>query len=301
MSRSVSAAAQQPFPSLRAFAARRPVSTFCVAAVGLVLLVQTVLLVAGLDLTPGKLAELVILFGLALLLTAWIGGAPLVRQLLGGLARWRFGLGRWLLVLLAMPTLTVAVGLATGTFRTSPDGWGAVTIDYLVILVLIALTASIWEETAWAGFVQSRLIARRGLLIGSLLTAVPFALIHLPLAFESSGLARTTLTDAGISWAFVIGTAPFFRYLAGGLLVDTGGSILAVALLHASFNASGSLSIVPGGWQYALALVVLTILVASYRALRGRSLVHGAVPALSEPRSQSTSPSRQAGDQRATA
>ena len=48
MSRSVSTAAQRPFPSLRAFAARRPVSAFCVAAVGLVLLLQTLLLVAGL-------------------------------------------------------------------------------------------------------------------------------------------------------------------------------------------------------------------------------------------------------------
>ncbi|TFB93243.1 hypothetical protein [Cryobacterium sp. HLT2-28] len=88
---------------------------------------------------------------------------------------------------------------------------------------------------------------------------------------------------------------------AGGLLVDTGGSILAVALLHASFNTSGSLSIVPGGWQHALALVVLTILVAAYRSLRGRSLVRGTVPALAEPGSELRSRSGQAGDQRAAA
>ncbi|WP_166804586.1 CPBP family intramembrane glutamic endopeptidase [Cryobacterium algoritolerans] len=295
MSRSVSTHSRRPSSSLRAFAARRPVILFCAVAVGLTLMLQTLLLVEGLDLTPGKLAELVILFGFALLLTSWISGAPLARRLPAGLACWRFGLGRWLLVLLALPTLTVAVGLTTGTFRTSPDGWGAVTLDYLVILVLIALTASAWEETAWSGFVQSRLMADHGLLIGSLLTAVPFALIRLPLAFESSGLAGTSLTDAWISWAFVIGSAPLLRYLAGGLLVDTGGSILAVALLHASFIASGSLSIVPGGWQDALALVALTILVAAYRALRGRSLVRGTIPAPAGPRS------RPAGDQRATA
>jgi len=54
---------------------------------------------------------------------------------------------------------------------------------------------------------------------------------------------------------------------AGGLLVDTGGTILG----------------------------------AAYRALRGRSLVRGTVPALAEPGSESLSRSGQAGDQRAAA
>ena len=34
------------------------------------------------------------------------------------------------------------------------------------------------------------------------------------------------------------GRAPFFRYLIGMVLVDTGGSLLAAGLLHASFNAA---------------------------------------------------------------
>ena len=51
------------------------------------------------------------------------------------------------------------------------------------------------------------------------------------------------------------------------------GSVLAAAMLHASFNASGALSVVPDGWQYVPALVVLSVLVTVHRRLSGRSLV----------------------------
>jgi len=110
-----------------------------------------------------------------------------------------------------------------------------------------------------------------------LLTAIPFGLIHLPLAFEGDGWAGTTWTEAFVSWAFLLGALPFLRYVAGVLLVDTGGSVLAVAFLHASFNASGTLSVVPDGWQYVPALVVLTVIVSVHRRLRGRSLTAGSV------------------------
>ena len=138
-----------------------------------------------------------------------------------------------------------------------------------MFLALILLTASLWEETAWSGFVQRRLINRRGLLAGSLLTAIPFGLIHLPLAFEGDGWTGTTWHEAFVNWAFVLGALPFFRYLAGVLLVDTRGSVLAAAVLHASFNASGAMPVVPAGWQYVPALMVLTCLVVIHRRFRG--------------------------------
>jgi uncharacterized protein len=74
--------------------------------------------------------------------------------------------------------------------------------------------------------------------------------------------------------------APFFRYLLGTQLVDSGGSILAIGLLHASFNASRQVSAVPGGWQYVPAMIMLTIAVIAYRRWRGRSFTHGFAPAL---------------------
>jgi len=126
---------------------------------------------------------------------------------------------------------------------------------------------------------QARLMATRGLLIGSLLTAIPFFVIHIPLAFAEHGL-NTTAAQAALNLGLTALIAPVFRYLAGTQLIDTGGSILAIGLLHASFNASGQLSAVPGEWQYIPAVIVLTLAVIAYRRLRGRSFSHGFAPAL---------------------
>jgi len=60
-------------------------------------------------------------------------------------------------------------------------------------------------------------------------------------------------------WAILLVSAPFFRYLIGVVLIDTGGSLLAAGLLHASFNASGALPILSVGWQYIPAVIVLTL------------------------------------------
>ena len=151
------------------------------------------------------------------------------------------------MILLAMPTLTIAVAAVTGTLHSPDHGWAGEGSPTSRCSLLILLTASLWEETAWSGFVQRRLINRRGLLVGSLLTAIPFGLIHLPLAFEGDGWAGTTWNEAFVNWAFLLGALPFLRYVAGVLLVDTRGSVLAVAVLHASFNASGALSVTPTG------------------------------------------------------
>lgn len=67
----------------------------------------------------------------------------------------------------------------------------------------------------WAGFVQGRLMAARGRLMVSLFTAVPFFLIHLPLAFEAHGWKGTTWHDAVLDWALIGLAAPFLRYLIG--------------------------------------------------------------------------------------
>jgi hypothetical protein len=123
-------------------------------------------------------------------------------------------------------------------------------------------------------------MARHGLLVGSLLTAVPFFVIHLPLAFEANGWSGTTWQDALITWGVLLVAAPFQRYLVGALLIDTGGSTLAAGLMHASINAAGAMAIVAGGWQSVPALILLTLGVVVVRSRRGRSAVDGYAPAL---------------------
>jgi len=260
---------------------RHPVAAFTVIAIGLTWPAQFALLVLGEDLTPALLFELVVLLGAATFVTARTSGRAGVRRLYAGVVRWRIGLGRAVLLVTAMPVLTALVGAATGTLRTPPDGWGSMLALYLFdTFVYGLLLANLWEETAWGGFVQSRLMARHGLLTGSLLTAVPFIVIHIPLAFSERGWHGTTWGQAAVNWALLALVAPVFRYLAGTVLVDTGGSVLAVGLLHASFNAAGSMAAVPGEWQYIPAVIVLTVLVVAYRWWRGRSFTRGYAPAL---------------------
>jgi membrane protease YdiL (CAAX protease family) len=255
---------------------RHPVATFLVITIGFTWTALVVSLLAGWDLTPAKLAELVVLVGTATLVTAWTGGRAAVRRLFAGVVKWRIGVGIYLLVLAAVPVLTLLIAAATGTLRSPPGGWPAMIGIYLLFAVVFgALLGNVWEETAWAGFVQKRLMSRHGLLVGSLLTAIPFALIHLPLAFEEHGLKATTWGQAAATWALLIGAAPFVRYLVGMLLIDTGGSLLAVGLLHGSWNASSQLAAADGGWQFIPAVVVLTLLVAGYRLLRVRTVAGG--------------------------
>jgi membrane protease YdiL (CAAX protease family) len=275
--------AARPGP-VHAFVRRHPVGVFLTVAIGLTWAIQWAFLIAGQDLTPALLAELVILLGTSVWVTGVADGRAGVRRLFAGLVRWRIGIGRAAVLLLAMPVLTLLVAAATGTLERPAAGWpGIVGSYFFMALVYGALTANLWEETAWAGFTQSRLMSRHGLLVGSLLTAIPFFLIHIPLAFADKGLAGTPLREALFIWLLQALTAPFLRYLIGTVLVDTGGSTLAAGVLHGAFNAAGAMAVLQVGWQYVPALVLLTLLVTGYRTWRGRSAVDGDADVLLAP------------------
>src|SRR5688500_5966659 len=263
---------------IRAFAVRRPVLAFCVFAVGLSVSLIAALLIADVSVIPGKAAQVVIVPGTALLITAWLSGRAGVKRLLASLLRWRIGIARWLLVLLALPVLTLAIAAATGTLEAAPEGWLNIATTYLLTLLVLLITANLLEEMSWTGFVQTKLMDRHGLLRGALLTAIPVFVIHLPLSYETNGLYRTRWEDALLNWALLLVGLVFFRYLAGVLMLETNGSVLAVGVLHASFNASGGMDVTPDGWQYVPAVVLLTVLVAAYRALRGRPIDQPVAP-----------------------
>src|SRR3954452_2595184 len=169
-----------------------PVGTLLAISVSVTLVAQVASLLNGWSVMPAKLAELVLLLGGATLITAITGGRREVRRLFAGLTRGRIGVPASLLVIAALPVLTLAVAAVTGTLDRPSSGWLQVALLYLLFLVFGALTANLWEETVWAGFVQGRLMGRHGLLAGSVMTAVPFFIIHLPLAFEAKGWSGTT-------------------------------------------------------------------------------------------------------------
>jgi membrane protease YdiL (CAAX protease family) len=245
---------------------RYPVTAFAVGAIAPTWAIQFAFLARGWDLFPAMLLEMVFLLGSAVLVTAHTRGRAGVRRLFSGAVRWRMGTARFAVVLLALPVLTLLIAAVSGSIRAPDGGVGKEVLAYLFLtLVFGAVLGNVWEETAWAGFAQRRLMDRHGLLAGSLLTAIPFALIHLPLAFADHGLHGTSGRDLAITWTVLILTAPFFRYLLGTVLIDTGGSVLAVAILHASFNASGQITAVHGWWPSYAALIVLLALTVVWR------------------------------------
>src|SRR4051812_7149564 len=93
------------------------------------------------------------------------------------------------------------------------------------------LIVNLWEEMAWAGFVQRRAADLWGYAAGSVVTALLFSGIHLPLAFYGAHGAG----DIARNVAFMIVAGIGLRLLIGAFDVWGRGSILALGLIHATF------------------------------------------------------------------
>lgn len=232
---------------------RRTVVRYVTAVVATGMLLLTIPVVADLPVEP---------FLLLLVYVVYLGGAVLVarrtgpggiRRLFAGVLRWQIGWRSWAVVAGALPLTTLAVALVTGTLSAPADGWPATVGSYLfVTFVFGALILNIFEETAWQGLVQRNLTRDHGPLRAAMLTSVPFALVHLPLSF----VGDATMTEALVATALLLVFAPAMRYLMGRIDLATGGSLLAVGVMHASFNASGQLG-VTGEWQHIAGMALV--------------------------------------------
>ncbi|MGR6967388.1 CPBP family intramembrane glutamic endopeptidase [Geodermatophilus sp. URMC 61] len=240
--------ARRPVPApsggLRGRVARRPLTAFLVlvTAVGWPLMSVPALTAHGV-LPGGALPQepfalgttLLVMLPAALWVTAVADGPGAVRALLRRAVQWRFGAGWWAAVLLALPVLTLAVGVAAGRGLQTGDllatlASGALSVATAVLLV------HLWEETVWAGFFQGRLEQRYGFLPAAALTAVPFALIHLPLTLIGDLAAGSVAL--GIGGLLALGV--LMRLLVGATVRGAAGSLLAAGTVHATFNASNN-------------------------------------------------------------
>jgi membrane protease YdiL (CAAX protease family) len=171
----------------------------------------------------------------------------------------------WLLVpaALLVPAGTAAVGalLGVGTALSGSFVVGLALANVLSSVIVVNL----WEEMAWAGFVQRRAADRWGYVGGSVVTALLFTGIHLPLAFYGTH----GLGDIAYNVAVMIVSAIGLRLLIGAFDVWGRGSILTLALIHATFNATGDLLDPGHAWvRYA---VTLGLGLAAALVVRGRS------------------------------
>lgn len=250
--------------SFREFAVKHPYKAFLFIVIPLSVLAVGILAISKLPTEPGLLLLTYGgLLGMSLRITYWKEGKSGLKQLMGRLLKWRVGVGYYLLALVAIPLVTISLGMITGSFKLPAGGWEEVGLKYVLTLLSGALIINLWEETGWAGFFQTRIMKEKGLLKGSLITSLGFAAVHLPLALAMP-------PHEAVIYPFVLLIlAPFFRYLIGIVLLETGGSILIVGLLHASFNASNTFGI----FEVITTVIILTFLMAGLRKFKGKSLV----------------------------
>jgi len=258
----------RPRGAVARFIARHPIAAFLVGAYGvggpLLTLYVTAALPPLLTTIVGLAFTYVGLLGSALTVTWVIGGRHALLTFLARFFQWRFGVTRWAYIVLGLPVMTIAFAALSGTLQTPAGGWTTLVTSFLLqTFIYGALEVNVAEEGAWSGFVQGRLAERHGILGGALRTAPLFVAMHLPLQFAAGWTWASVAT--GVAALAVI--APFFRYLLGETLHATGGSLLAVGILHAAFNASGQLGF-PGGWQFLPAVIVLAVAVGLLRSIR---------------------------------
>jgi membrane protease YdiL (CAAX protease family) len=277
----------------RAFTVRRPITALLVLVIpaGWALLGVPALAAHGV-IPGGDLPVEVFALALTVLVmlpaTTWVvrvtEGRAGVRALFSRTFRWRFGVAWWATVLIALPLTTVVVGVALGDSLATADLAATLAREVPLMLLPIVLV-NLWEETAWAGFVQTRLDARHGLLAAAALTAVAFAGIHLPMLLADDDVSVSSfLVGAGL----LLGAALVVRIMVGVFLRATAGSVLAVAVLHGSWNGStgeGSLAddLLSGEQPVLAALIAAALVTAAAVALAGRRVTRGSADGTARP------------------
>jgi membrane protease YdiL (CAAX protease family) len=222
------------------------------------------------DETVGLMLTMFALFPSALFVTWAADGRPGVVRLFKRIARWRFGVGWWLAVLVGLPVLTVVFTLILGSSLESIDP-SRLFWDQLRLLLINFILVNLWEETAWAGVMQTRLERRHNIFVAAVLTALPFGFIHLPLAF----LSEITIASVLISLAAFILLGLFLRPLIGVVLRGSRDSLLAAGLMHSVFNRTnndnGIAASLLNGELYRLGiLIAVVVLIAALALLAGR-------------------------------
>ena len=235
-------------PALRGFAIAHPIATFLLLTFSIAYPLMTLVALAARGLIPGsgalerlpvppdEVAGLFLTLGALLpaaLYVTWAAeGRPGIMRLVRRITSWRFGLRWWLVILTALPLLTVAWGLLLGDSLRPVDPVRLV-LQQIPLLLTNVLLVNLWEEMAWAGIMQTRLERRHNLFVAALITAVPFAFAHWPLALFAPTLnASSVLTP--LPGYLLLGA--LVRPLFGLMLRATGNSLLAVALTHSMFN-----------------------------------------------------------------
>jgi uncharacterized protein len=273
---------------LRRFAARRPLTAFLVLGMSLGYALSFVWglayygvipgggLADALHIAPDELVGAAILIGLfpAALFVTWASdGRAGVRILLRRAVHWRVSPWWWLTVLFGLPILTVGLALLLGD-DLRPVDISSLVVSQLTLLLVNFIVTNIWEETAWTGVFHTRLEERHNWLVAAMLTAIPFAAMHLPLQFFLD--QPVTLGSLAAAFGIYLLLGLLVRPLLGVFRRGTGDSLLLVALLHSVFNRTNNqngiaATLLEGdARQLTMFIAVVVLTVATAIAVRSR-------------------------------
>jgi membrane protease YdiL (CAAX protease family) len=230
---------------LKGLAARRPLTVFLVITLGFSWLILAIPVLAFYHVIPGAdlpveifalAATLLVLLPAALWVTWVTDGRAGLRALFARVFRWRFGIGWWAVVVFGQPVIALLLGVVVGgSLHTA--GAGAILLNQLLSILLAVVVINLWEETVWAGFFQTRLEARFNFVVAALLSALPFAGVHLPLLLLDDHVTALSVLK-GIGGLLALGMA--VRLMIGVVLRAAADSVLAVGILHQIFDASNN-------------------------------------------------------------
>jgi membrane protease YdiL (CAAX protease family) len=265
----------------------RPLGTFLGVALPTGWVLLSLPLVLDLPLAPFILATLFLgLVAPAVVLTRRDPSAS-VRQLLRDTVR--LPRPAWLLLSagLLIPVATVLAGRALGVAAELSGSFLASLA--LANVASSLLVVNLWEEMAWAGFVQRRATARWGYVGGAFVVGLMFTAVHLPLSLYDANDVGDVASNIGAMLVSGVG----MRLLIGAFDVWGGGSILALGLIHATFNASSELIGPSSDWvRYLVTLVLGLGALALHTGIRGKGAGASRASTAGAGTSDSTEPAR---------
>lgn len=162
---------------------------------------------------------------------AFVAGGRSLTELYGTI---RLGRLSWLAISILVGTamqvtitlLSLLLGyITTVRLATSPQ---------LIALAIFTPLLALGEELGWRGYALPKLLRSQSPLSASLITGVPWALVHLSLFLPGMMFVGRPLVAQ-------IAPVALFSILHAWVFIKSGGSVLAPSLLHGVFNFLGVL------------------------------------------------------------
>jgi uncharacterized protein len=215
---------------------RHPIITFFVLTYLLTWSLESPLVFLGDSITDTQGLILVILASnvpsvLAIVLTAIVFGRGALRKLLARLLHWRVNPFWYLVVILGPVALTAGV-LPLNALLGGPTLSVAMPLAGVAFFLAFSIFpgSALGEEIGWRGYALPRLQSRMSALSASLILGPIWALWHLPLWLTGDPYKTPTFY-----------VPFFFSVIALSVILtwvynSTGGSLLLVVLLHATYN-----------------------------------------------------------------